>query len=63
MPTEKDTNDTTSGGTTVAVYDFNGQQVGTAVSTGGQATVSTSLTTGTAAIVKMGERSVKTVMK
>ena len=50
-------------GTAVAVYDLSGQQVGTAVSNGGQATINTSLPTGSAAIVKMGERSVKTVMK
>ena len=51
-------------GTPVAVYDLSGQQVGTATSTGGQATVSTSLTTGTAAIVKMGDnKSVKVAVK
>ena len=51
-------------GTTVTVYDLNGQQVGTATSTGGQATVSTSLTTGTPAIVKMGDnKSVKIAVK
>ena len=51
-------------GTTVAVYDLSGQQVGTATSTGGQATVSTTLTTGTAAIVKMGDnKSVKIAVK
>ena len=51
-------------GTAVAVYDLSGQQVGTATSTGGQATVSTGLTTGTAAIVKMGDnKSVKIAVK
>ena len=51
-------------GTTVTVYTLSGQQVGTATSTGGQATVSTSLTTGTAAIVKMGDtKSVKIAVK
>lgn len=51
-------------GTPVTVYDLSGQQVGTATSTGGQATVSTSLTTGTAAIVKMGDnKSVKVAVK
>ena len=51
-------------GIAVTVYTLSGQQVGTATSTGGQATVSTSLTTGTAAIVKMGDtKSVKIAMK
>ena len=50
-------------GTTVAVYDLSGKQVGSAVSKGGQVTISTGMTAGTAAIVKVGERSVKTVMK
>ena len=51
-------------GTTVTVYTLSGQQVGTATSTGGQATVSTSLTTGTATIVKMGDnKSVKVAVK
>ena len=50
-------------GTTVAVYDLSGRQVGTATSKGGQATVNTGMTAGAAAIVKVGERSVKTVMK
>ena len=51
-------------GTTVAVYTLSGQQVGTATSMGGQATVSTTLTTGTAAIVKMGDnKSVKIAVK
>ena len=51
-------------GTTVAVYTLSGQQVGTATSMGGQATVSTTLTTGTTAIVKMGDnKSVKIAVK
>ena len=50
-------------GTTVAVYDLSGQQVGTATSKGGQVSISTGMTAGAAAIVKVGERSVKTVMK
>ena len=51
-------------GTTVTVYTLSGQQVGTATSTGGQATVSTSLTIGMAAIVKMGDtKSVKVAVK
>ena len=50
-------------GTTVTVYDLSGKQVGTATSKGGQATVNTGMTAGSAAIVKVGEKSVKTVMK
>ena len=50
-------------GTTVAVYDLSGKQVGTATSKGGQVSISTGMTAGAAAIVKVGERSVKTVMK
>ena len=50
-------------GTTVTVYDLSGQQVGQATSKGGQTTVNTRLTSGSTAIVKMGEWSVKTVMK
>ena len=50
-------------GTTVAVYDLSGKQVGTATSKGGQVNISTGMTAGSAAIVKVGERSVKTVMK
>ena len=50
-------------GTTVAVYDLSGKQVGSAVSKGGQVSISTGMTAGAAAIVKVGERSVKTVMK
>ena len=50
-------------GTTVAVYDLSGKQVGTATSKGGQVNISTGMTAGSAVIVKVGERSVKTVMK
>ena len=50
-------------GTTVAVYDLSGQQVGQATSKGGQVSISTGMTAGAAAIVKVGDKSVKTVMK
>ena len=50
-------------GTTVAVYDLNGKQVGTARSKGGQVSISTGMTAGAAAVVKIGDKSVKTVMK
>ena len=50
-------------GTTVAVYDLSGKQVGTATSKGGQVSISTGMTAGAAAIVKIGDKSVKTMMK
>ena len=50
-------------GTTVAVYDLSGQQVGQATSKGGQVTISTGMTAGAAAVVKIGDKSVKTMMK
>ena len=50
-------------GTTVAVYDLSGKQVGTAVSTNGQTSINTNLTTGSAAIVKIGDRSIKITVK
>ena len=50
-------------GTTVTVYDLSGQQVGSAVSKGGQVSISVGLTSSAAAIVKIGEKSVKVIMK
>lgn len=50
-------------GTCINVYSVNGCQVGTAVSNNGQATVNTTLQSGSVAIVKIGERSVKVVTK
>ena len=50
-------------GTPIKVYSVNGCQVGSAVSSNGQATVNTTLQSGSVAIVKIGERSVKVVTK
>ena len=50
-------------GTQISVYSVNGIQAGSAVSNGGQAQVNTNLQSGTVAIVKIGEKSVKMVMK
>ena len=50
-------------GTEVSVYDAGGQLVGSAVARSNVATVSTSLSAGSVAIVKMGDRSVKVMMK
>ena len=51
-------------GTTVAVYNLSGQQVGTVTSMGGQASISTGMTAGAAAIVKIGDsKSVKVAVK
>ena len=50
-------------GTQISVYSVNGIQAGSAVSNGGQAQVNTNLQSGTVAIVKIGEKSVKMVVK
>ena len=50
-------------GTEVSVYGINGTLAGTAVSRDGQAVINTALSTGTVAIVKIGQRSVKVVVK
>ena len=50
-------------GTQVSVYTVNGTQAGSAVSKNGQAVVATSLQPGSVAIVKVGEKSVKVVVK
>ena len=50
-------------GTQVSVYTVNGTQAGSAVSKNGQATVATNLQAGSVAIVKIGEKSVKVVVK
>ena len=49
--------------TQVSVYTVNGTQAGSAVSKNGQATVATNLQAGSVAIVKIGEKSVKVVLK
>ncbi len=50
-------------GTPVSVYGMNGIQAGSAVSKGGQAIVAPSLPSGSVAIVKMGEKRMKVVVK
>lgn len=50
-------------GTLVNVYNANGSQVGSAISQSGQATIDTNLQPGSVAIVKIGEESVKVMIK
>jgi hypothetical protein len=50
-------------GTQVAVYDINGRQVGSGVSYGSTASIPANLTSGSIAIVKIGEKSVKVSVK
>ena len=49
--------------TAVSVFDVNGRLQGSAVASGNTATISTTLTTGSIAIVKIGEKAVKVMMK
>ena len=50
-------------GTQVNVYSVNGTQAGSAISQAGAATINTNLQPGSIAIVKIGQKSVKVVMK
>ena len=50
-------------GEPVAVYTADGKLLGSDSISGGQATISTSLNTGSVAIVKIGQRAVKVVMR
>ena len=50
-------------GTPISVYTVAGMQAGTAISQNSRATISTSMQQGDIAIIKIGERSVKLVMK
>ena len=50
-------------GTPVSVYSINGTQAGSAISQNGAATISTTLQSGSVAIVKVGDKSVKVVVK
>ena len=50
-------------GTNIAVYGINGTQLGSAVSRGGNASVDTNMATGSVAIVKIGDRSIKVIVK
>ena len=49
--------------TNISVYDLNGEQHGSTVSINGTATVSTNLNRDSIAILKIGNRSVKIMMK
>jgi hypothetical protein len=50
-------------GTQVNVYSINGTQAGSAISQSGAATINTNLQPGSIAIVKIGQKSVKVVIK
>ena len=50
-------------GEQVGVYSINGSQVGTAVSQNGAATINSTLQPGSVAIIKVGDKSIKVVMK
>jgi len=50
-------------GTLISVYGINGTQMGSAVSENGTASIGTSLQAGNIAIVKVGEKSVKVLVK
>ena len=50
-------------GEQVSVYSINGSQAGSAISQGGAATINTNLQPGSVAIVKIGQKSVKVVIK
>jgi hypothetical protein len=50
-------------GEQVSVYSINGSQAGSAISQGGAATINTNLQPGSVAIVKIGRKSVKVVIK
>jgi hypothetical protein len=50
-------------GTPIAVYDISGKQYGSAISEKDRTTISTSLQPGSIAIVKIGEKSIKVMIK
>ena len=50
-------------GERIGVYSINGSQVGTSVSQNGTATINTTLQPGSVSIVKIGQKSVKVMMK
>jgi hypothetical protein len=50
-------------GTPIAIYDTSGKQYGTTVGKKSGATIATALCPGSVAIVKIGEKSVKLVIK
>ena len=50
-------------GTAVTVYDLDGTQQGTAIATGGTATITTNLAAGSVAVVQMGNHTIKVAIK
>ena len=50
-------------GTKVSVYDVNGMQAGTTVSRDGQAFINPHLSSSSVAIVRIGDKSIKVVVK
>ena len=50
-------------GTNISVYDVNGIQAGTAVSRDGQASINTHFPSGSVAIVRIGDKSIKVIVK
>lgn len=50
-------------GTPITVYSINGTEAGSAISQNGEVTIPTTLQSGSAAIVKVGNKSVKVVVK
>ncbi len=50
-------------GTEVSVFSVNGMKLGSAIATQGLATISTSLQSGSTAIVKIGEKAIKVLIK
>lgn len=50
-------------GVPINVYDLSGKLVGSANSTSGSTSITTSLTKGQVGIIKLGEKSVKVIMK
>ena len=59
----KNTVKSEANGQSVAVYSVEGQLLGNATVSNGQATVSTTLQNGNVAVVKVGNKSVKILMK
>ena len=52
-----------AGGTEVSVYGIDGKKEGTAIGDGNRAVINTNLTSGNTAIVKIGDKAVKVMIK
>lgn len=50
-------------GTQISIYDIDGAKKGAAIIKNGTATINTSLQSGSVAIIKIGEKSVKIIVK